>query len=101
MTTHKLPLPALAPGQSAIVQVAGRNLLLCRSASGLHAMAETCPHQEKSLEGARVRGNAVMCPHHGARFSLEDGRSLSPQLTPDGVNLLPCREAGEEVEIEL
>lgn len=100
MTKVTVPLPAVDVGRSAIVEVGGQRVLLCRAANGLHAMRELCPHQTLSMEGARVRHNSVMCPHHGARFSLEDGRSLSP-LTQNGLHLLPCLEQGETLEIEL
>lgn len=100
MTSHSLPLPELSPGQSTVLELAGQRVFLCRSALGLHAMRDVCPHQDLSLEGARVRQGAVMCPHHGARFNLADGRSLSP-LTPNGLSLLPCRAGEGMLEIEL
>ncbi|WP_158511211.1 MULTISPECIES: Rieske (2Fe-2S) protein [Sphingobium] len=82
-----------------VVTVEGRNILLCRSAYGPRAMDEICPHQKLSLDGGRVRGNFIMCPHHGARFSLEDGKSLSP-LTPNSLKLFPTRILGDELEID-
>lgn len=83
-----------------IVELDGKRVLLCRSATGIRAIDETCPHQQLSLEGGRVRGNVLMCPHHGARFSLDDGKSLSP-LTPKGLTLYATREIGDELEIDL
>jgi nitrite reductase/ring-hydroxylating ferredoxin subunit len=100
MTKVTVPLPALDAGGSTIVEVAGQRVLLCRTATGLHAMDEHCPHQQLSMEGARVRHNSVMCPHHGARFSLEDGRSLSP-LTAKGLKFIPCVVQGNHLEIEI
>ena len=63
-------------------------------------MDEMCPHQMLSLEGGRVRGTFIMCPHHGARFNLEDGKSLSP-LTPNPLKLFPVREVDGDLEIDL
>jgi nitrite reductase/ring-hydroxylating ferredoxin subunit len=100
MTKVTVALPPLDEGRSVIVEVAGRRVLLCRTASGLHAMDEHCPHQHFSMEGARVRHNSVMCPHHGARFNLEDGRSLS-QLTTKALQLFPCAARGDVLEIEI
>jgi 3-phenylpropionate/trans-cinnamate dioxygenase ferredoxin subunit len=94
-----IPRPALAAGQSMVVTIGEIPVLLCRSATGLHAMRDRCPHQDKSLEGARIRGPNLFCPHHGARFNLEDGRSLSP-LTTKALELLPCAAAGDHLEIE-
>lgn len=78
----------------------GQRILICRSAAGFHAMHEICPHQLLSLEGGRVRNNFIMCPHHGARFNLEDGSSLSP-LTTNGLTLYKTRVVGNQLEIDL
>lgn len=83
-----------------MVDVKGQRVLLCRSAEGIHAMDEICPHQRLSMEGARVRGGFIMCPHHGARFNLADGRTLSP-LTPNNLRLYGTRIDGDELEILL
>lgn len=95
-----IPLSDLPETGSRIFDLDGRRVLVCRSALGIRATNEICPHQHLSLEGARVRGNFIMCPHHGARFSLEDGKSLSP-LTPNGLTLYQVREVGDQLEIDL
>ncbi len=100
MANVKLPLPDIAPGRSAIVEVEGQRLVVCRSQKGVYVVRDNCPHQNLTLEGGRVRGESIICPHHGARFSLEDGRSMSP-LTTKPLALLPCRAEGDSLEIEL
>ena len=77
----KIALSEAPASGTKVVIVEGKCILLCRSAAGIHAMDETCPHQAMSLEGGRVRGTSIICPHHGARFNLEDGRSMSPVTT--------------------
>jgi naphthalene 1,2-dioxygenase system ferredoxin subunit len=47
-----------------------------------------------------VRGTSIICPHHGARFSLEDGRSMSP-LTPKPLTLYPVTQEGDELDVAL
>jgi nitrite reductase/ring-hydroxylating ferredoxin subunit len=94
-----IPLPDLAAGQSTLVTIGETPVLLCRSATDLHALRNRCPHQDKSLEGARIRGTSLFCPHHGARFNLETGSSLSP-LTTKALELLPCTATGDHLEIE-
>ncbi|WP_327753853.1 Rieske (2Fe-2S) protein (plasmid) [Sphingobium sp. SJ10-10] len=96
----RIPLSDLPETGSRIVELDGQRILICRSAVGIRAMNEICPHQHLSLEGGRVRSNFIMCPHHGARFSLEDGKSLSP-LTPNSLTLYETREVDDELEIDL
>jgi nitrite reductase/ring-hydroxylating ferredoxin subunit len=99
MKTMRIPMTEVPATGTRIVECDGRKLLLCRSQKGIHAMDEMCPHQRLSLDGGRVRGDFIMCPHHGARFSLEDGRSLSP-LTPNGLKLYPVQVDGDELVID-
>ncbi|WP_313809286.1 Rieske (2Fe-2S) protein [Sphingobium sp.] len=96
----RIALSDLPETGSRIFDLNGKRVLICRSAVGIRAMNEICPHQHLSLEGGRVRGNFIMCPHHGARFSLEDGKSLSP-LTPNGLTLYATRQLDDELEIDL
>ena len=96
----KIPLSEVPASGGRIVTIEGKRVLVCRSASGIHAMDEICPHQAMSLDGARIRGESIICPHHGARFSLEDGRSMSP-LTPKSLTLYPVKEEGDHLDIAL
>ncbi|MET0546313.1 MAG: Rieske (2Fe-2S) protein, partial [Caulobacterales bacterium] len=101
MTTVTIPLSEIPAAGSCLIEREGRRIVLCRSPLGIHAMNEMCPHQERSLEGARVRGTTIMCPHHGARFSLEDGKSMSPPLTPNPITMYPSRINGDVLEVDL
>lgn len=100
MGTCRIATPDVALGRSAVVEVDGQRVLVCRAPGGLHVVLDDCPHQNLTFEGGRVRGATVICPHHGARFSLEDGRSMSP-ITPKAITVLSCREVGDELEIDL
>ena len=97
----RIPLSLVPENGTRVIDLDGRRVLLCRSAVGIRAMDEICPHQLLSLDGARVRGNFILCPHHGARFSLDNGCSLSPQMTPNSLTLYPTRIFGDELEIDL
>lgn len=59
------------------VEVAGRAVLLCRAEGEVFAVDARCPHAGQSLAGGRVRGGAIACPHHGARFRLSDGAAIA------------------------
>lgn len=85
----------LPPGTCALRQVAGRPVLVARAADGrLFALEGRCSHALLSLEGARLRGSAVMCPHHGARFDLATGRALGPPASAPIATFAIREEAG-------
>jgi nitrite reductase/ring-hydroxylating ferredoxin subunit len=88
-------------GRSRIVETDDKRFLICRSASGIHATAALCPHQIKCLEGARIIGDALTCPHHGARFRLDTGASLAFQLTARALEIYPVSLDGSLATIDL
>lgn len=89
----------LVPGAAELRTVGGREILLARTQDGQYqAVAHLCSHALLSLEGGRVRGASIVCPHHGARFCLRTGRVLGPPAI-EGIAAYPTRVAGDRVEI--
>jgi 3-phenylpropionate/trans-cinnamate dioxygenase ferredoxin subunit len=52
-------------------------VLLCRTATGVFAVADRCPHAGWPLREGRIRGESLVCPVHGARFALANGAPLA------------------------
>jgi 3-phenylpropionate/trans-cinnamate dioxygenase ferredoxin subunit len=68
----------LAPGGTRPVQLAGLALLICRTGDDYFAIENKCSHTGALLTRARIRGDCIVCPVHGARFQLRDGKHLTP-----------------------
>jgi 3-phenylpropionate/trans-cinnamate dioxygenase ferredoxin subunit len=69
----------LAPGTAQCRAIGERRVLIARDTAGdWYALAARCTHAELPLDNARVRGAALLCPHHGARFELATGKVLGP-----------------------
>jgi 3-phenylpropionate/trans-cinnamate dioxygenase ferredoxin subunit len=102
MTTWHDAGPAdLAPGAIRCCEVAGEVRLLARDAAGnWHAVAALCSHALLPMAAGRVRGSALLCPHHGARFDLASGKALGPPAWT-GITVYPLRLVGDRVEIAL
>jgi 3-phenylpropionate/trans-cinnamate dioxygenase ferredoxin subunit len=76
-------------------------VLIVRDEAGRYfAVGAECSHALLPLAGGRVRRGAVVCPHHGARFDLRDGRSLGPPAAT-GIASWPVRLAAGRVEVLL
>jgi nitrite reductase/ring-hydroxylating ferredoxin subunit/uncharacterized membrane protein len=58
------------------VDAGGMPVLLVRKDGQIHAIAETCAHLGGPLSEGKLDGDAVICPWHGSRYSLADGRVL-------------------------
>lgn len=93
-------LDELPPGETRIVDVGGRSIGVINDAGRLHALRNVCPHHGAPLCEGRVQGfmrpsaphtydytgddvedRVVLCPWHGYKFRLSDGRSLSEPET--------------------
>ena len=55
----------------------GLPIVLCRIEAGVFALTDRCSHAGWPLSEGRVRGETLVCPYHGARFSLKDGTPLA------------------------
>jgi nitrite reductase/ring-hydroxylating ferredoxin subunit len=63
-------------------------VLLLRRGERIYAIAETCAHLGGPLAEGTLDGLSVICPWHGSRVALEDGRVLDgPSTFPQ-----PCFE---------
>lgn len=87
----------LREGELAVHVVAGWQVLVTRGERGLVALNDRCPHQASRLSGGRIRRGAIMCPLHGARFDLGDGRCIGAAYPP--LRLFPCRERDGVIEV--
>ena len=68
----------IGPGAIRSFEVAGHELLICRAGDEYFAIDSKCSHTGALLAGGRIRSDCIICPVHGARFRLRDGRHLTP-----------------------
>ena len=64
--------------------VAGRAIILTRTAAGVHAFDGTCSHADFQFSTSRlVRGRDIECPMHGALFDAATGAvAKGPAIRP-------------------
>ncbi len=63
------------------VEVDRLPILLVRRQGQIYALAETCSHLSGPLAEGRLEGDNVVCPWHGSRFALADGRVVNGPAT--------------------
>jgi nitrite reductase/ring-hydroxylating ferredoxin subunit/uncharacterized membrane protein len=66
----------LAENQLRRVHANGMAILLLRQGERIYALAETCAHLGGPLAEGTFDGTSVVCPWHGSRYALQDGRVL-------------------------
>ncbi len=65
------------------ITFSGEPVLLVKKGDEVFALANVCSHQEMELCGGEMEDEAWICPHHGARFGLRDGKALSMPAVDD------------------
>jgi|HubBroStandDraft_3_1064219.scaffolds.fasta_scaffold137715_2 3-phenylpropionate/trans-cinnamate dioxygenase ferredoxin subunit len=88
----------LAEGGQRLVLVGGRRLLLCRSEGQYFAVENRCTHDHEQLTGGVVRKCTIVCPHHGARFSLKTGSPFGPPAF-EPLAIYPVRIVDGHIEV--
>lgn len=63
-------------GAHCVVELDGAEFLLTRREGKLHAYESRCPHTGGPLALGRSDEACVICPWHGARFDIRNGRCL-------------------------
>ena len=59
------------PGGSSMIAIA-------HSGGRFYAIEDICTHDGEALTGGEIEGCQIICPRHGARFSLQTGEALTP-----------------------
>ncbi|MGH2375059.1 MAG: non-heme iron oxygenase ferredoxin subunit [bacterium] len=84
------------PGTAKQVVVDGRKVAIVNVKGTIHAIDDTCTHEEESLSAGPVVGEIIVCPKHGSRFHVPTGRVLSlPAVRP--VDTYEVKVEGDDI----
>lgn len=90
----------LAHGQMKKATVKGRNIILVNYLGKFYALASVCPHAQGPLDRGRLSGGDIICPWHGGRFSVKDGRPISGPTT-ESVERFEVTVSGDDILVSL
>ena len=71
-----LSLAALAEGEMAACEVAGKEILVCHVEGQFYAISNRCSHAGQKLSLGKLRGFELSCPLHRATFDVRTGHPL-------------------------
>lgn len=90
----------ITPGNRKIVEVDGEFIAIFNVDGQYHAIEDTCSHDDGPVAEGDLEGHVIVCPRHGARFDIRDGRVLSfPAITP--IKSFPVKVEGSDILIDL
>ncbi len=66
-----------------------------------YAVADLCTHDGGPLAEGELKGHEVICPRHGARFDIRDGKALTIGVAPIDVPIYPTRVQDGVLQIRI
>lgn len=94
------PADEIKNGERLFVEIDGQALVIFNIAGQFFAIADLCSHDEGPLGDGELEGYAVVCPRHGARFDVRDGKVMSLPAIVD-IPAYPVRVVDGQVEVGL
>ena len=88
----------LHPGDWRSVDVDGTQVVVFNLDGEYFAIEDVCTHDGGQLTGGTIEGAEIVCPRHGARFSIRTGEALTaPAYEPTAK--FPVRVENGEVQV--
>jgi 3-phenylpropionate/trans-cinnamate dioxygenase ferredoxin subunit len=88
----------LAPGSRRVVDINGVAVAVFNLGGEFFAIQDICPHDGGELANGKLEGEVIVCPRHGARFSIKTGAVLGPPAYED-VRSYPVRADNGRVQV--
>jgi nitrite reductase/ring-hydroxylating ferredoxin subunit/uncharacterized membrane protein len=96
--TAVLAADDLAENKPAKVTADGVAVVLVKQGDAIYALRDTCTHLGGPLSEGKIEDDSIICPWHGSRFCLKDGRVLDgPAVFPERAFDVRVREGKIEV----
>ncbi|MDO8989474.1 MAG: non-heme iron oxygenase ferredoxin subunit [Sideroxyarcus sp.] len=89
----------LAPGMRRVVDADGLAVAVFNLGGEYFAIQDICPHDGGELAKGVLEGEVIVCPRHGARFSVKSGSVLGPPAYED-IRTFSVRVVDGRVQVE-
>jgi 3-phenylpropionate/trans-cinnamate dioxygenase ferredoxin component len=89
----------LTPGTRRVIDADGVAVAVFNLDGEYCAIQDVCTHDGGDLAGGELEGEVIICPRHGARFSIRTGAVLGPPAYED-VRTFQVRVAQGRVQVE-
>lgn len=68
----------LPPGSRQVIEIDGARIIILNVDEQYFAIEDVCSHDGGELCAGLLEGDEIVCPRHGARFSIRTGAALTP-----------------------
>jgi 3-phenylpropionate/trans-cinnamate dioxygenase ferredoxin component len=87
------------PGTVRTVEIEGTPIAVFNLNGHYYAIEDVCTHEAETLSDGEVEGEEIVCPRHGAHFSIVTGEALSPPAY-EPVTTFPVQVEGGMVMVK-
>jgi 3-phenylpropionate/trans-cinnamate dioxygenase ferredoxin component len=87
------------PGKK-VVEVDERLVVVIHMGGKYYAIDDVCTHDGGPLGDGELDGYAIVCPRHGAKFDVRDGRALTMPATKATASY-EVKVAGDDILVKL
>ena len=88
----------LLPGERLYISIDEVQILVFNIDGKLYAIGDICSHDGNILDDAAVEGFEVVCPRHGARFDVRNGKVTALPAVVD-IPAYPVRVTDGQIEV--
>ncbi|RMG59069.1 MAG: non-heme iron oxygenase ferredoxin subunit [Gammaproteobacteria bacterium] len=90
----------LPPGSRKVVSTEAGDIAVFNLDGELYAIEDVCTHDGGELASGELDGDQIICPRHGARFCVRNGKCLTPPAYED-IEAFPVRIENGIVQIDI
>ncbi len=87
-------------GERVVVEIDGLPVAVFNVSGQYYAIGDVCTHDDGPLADGELIGYAIVCPRHGARFEIRNGKALTLPAFVD-TPWYPVRVADGWIEVGL
>lgn len=92
------PVSEFPAGDWRSIDLDGTQIAVFNLNGAYYAIEDICTHDGGILTGGALEGEEIVCPRHGARFSVKTGKVLAPPAYED-VSRFPVQVANGMVQV--
>ena len=92
------PATELPPGSRRVVDADNVQIAVFNLDGEYYAIEDVCTHDSGELASGTREGDVIICPRHGARFSIKTGAVLAPPAY-EPVATFPVRVVAGMVQV--
>ena len=90
----------LPPGGRQIASTDVAEIAVFNLDGDLFAIEDVCTHDGGELATGRCDGDQIICPRHGARFCIRNGKALTPPAYED-IETFPVRIEQDRIQVDI